>query len=220
MAKLLAKRRSTRGARKRAAGPPVESEYLLAAAYLAIIAYPSESEISKRDKFVEAAKAHILKLALRRGWMRREDNCWPDRSSWTNKKIDDVINSGWRRIRARRIPAAELFMVEYFRLNNSPVGVVRQWMRTAKIINRIDDEAESADKNVMHRVRKESMPVLHMAVGLLNVLPPGKVGAYRLLSNTAWVSGLRIHADAWKKAIIKQPRYRMACAQRLPRIAG
>lgn len=213
--------KATRGARKRAAAPEAVPPHLLAATYLALLAYPADSDIPKRNKFVLAARAHFLKLYLERGWLNRAANRWPERSSWPNKKIQDTINAGWRLIRNRRVAAAELLILEYFRLTRDPVGVLFKWMKNAEIIHRLDEEVDSAKKNIMFRVRKESMPVLHIAVAFRQLLPkPGggkKVGAYYLLNNPSWTADMERVARAWKKAIVHLPRYEGSCSAQFPR---
>ena len=74
-----------------------------AAMYLAIVAYPAPEEWPKRDRFLKAAQAWILK-SCPRGWAKHL-------RKWRPRSIRMAMDKAFWRIESRRLPAAEMLRV-------------------------------------------------------------------------------------------------------------
>jgi len=185
---------------------PVEGDaaHLGAVAYLAVLAYPSRAEWDKRTQFVEHFKGRLSKLyidgaVLRKGELlrtykrprERVARIQPRYRQMKHEKIEGVLNRAFYRIKAWRLPAAEIAL--WMMLHNQRVGpfVVKvanasrpQWEPTsiAKACDLVADLLNSqrgvwerfhSDHDfgwdavrVRHRVWATTKPVLHLAIAL------------------------------------------------------
>ena len=64
--------------------------------YYAVLAYPGRSEWPKRERFVRAAKAMLLKQYIALGGHRKM--IFPSYRRFKNEKIQGILNQGFRRI--------------------------------------------------------------------------------------------------------------------------
>ncbi len=172
--------------------------HLGAIAYLAVLAYPDRKEWSKRDGFMKASKALLLKAAIKKGYPRKKIP--REYSGFKKDAIKGTLRQGFRRINDRRMYAAEMargmlfhnlrvgpFQIETDMpsLNRATIAVAKASGRTsadrkgwAGKFNpdrypRLDLEKcsmlakEPPPRTVRRRVWKETLPVLHFAMALL-----------------------------------------------------
>lgn len=193
-------------------------DFLGAADFLALLAYPSPGESSKRNRFCRACVDHTIKSWVDNKHINK-NAVVKVRSFMTNKSIGQTLSAAWRRIRGRRIPAAEIALRAIWFSNSQAVDAVRKKMLRAEIIHRIEDEAESANKNIMTRVRKDSTDVLHLALALNSVIHKmprkSKVGIYDFLNDPQWVRSAINSANGFKAMLIRFPGYEFTCSSQL-----
>lgn len=192
-------------------------DYLGASDFLALLAYPNPSDRAKRNRLSAACCDHVIRLYLEKGHLQRKDLVLK-RKLMTNKEITQTIAAAWRRIRGRRIPAAELLITSlWFKVKN-PVDRLRKQMLKVGIINRVEEQSDSANKNILSRVRAESGPVLHLAMALNAVIHQGPrrtIGFYTLLNNPTWVRGAIDSAERSREMFIAVSGDPESCSARL-----
>jgi len=168
-------------------------ETIAAIAYLAILAYPCEWD--KRDAFVKAAKAWLLKKWMHKNGKRE----LIDESYRTmkNQQIDGCLNRAFRRIARRRLPAAEL--ADALVMNHCPNAAVyvngrrvtaRRWMEW-----RLSCQyGDSTLSNEFRRTWKETKPVLHLAMAYPRFVSKTETAfspfehPFALMMNPSWVA--------------------------------
>lgn len=192
-------------------------DYLGAADFLALLAYPDIKHADQRTRLCRACVDHVIRMWLGKGWITRKELKLV-RRLMTNKAIEQTIDKAWRRIRNRRIPAADLFIEVHWFNKRRAVDRVRCTMQNAEIIHRVDDEVASAKKNIITRVRAESQPVLHLAMALNAVIHQGprrKIGFYTLLNNPIWVRDAINSAEKSRQMYIALSNDPSSCSARL-----
>jgi hypothetical protein len=146
--------------------------------FYALLAYPSQRELLRREEFRDALRADMLKAAIAVGSKRSQI---PERyRRFKNEKICGVIRRGFRRI-SRRLTAGSMGYCICLALCvtrkegetlqvpstvNKAAGAVcvDKAMKTKKINLKLDLGTEGV--NIKHRVWAESLSVLHMAIAL------------------------------------------------------
>ncbi len=161
-------------------------------AFLALLAYP-EGDRHKRDEVVRECKIHLARAAIGAGVPRKSlPNVRAYRSDRTNIKYK-AITHAWHRIDRRRLPSAWMAHRMMFRGN-----------RITELSQYMEDDAQifGGEKNILTRVWRESMPVLHLAIALDAVIrrrPPGNVSFFSLLNNPDWVRQAIASAEIARK---------------------
>jgi hypothetical protein len=163
-----------------------------AAAYLAVLAYPAPDEWPKRDRFVKASKAWMLRGAIENGCPKgRVKDLY---RKMRPREIKSVMNHAFWRIDARRDRAADIATAIVTsiafggRLRNLLPGTVRQALGAKSA----DDTDKIADS--MHHVWAESLPVLHLS----KALPGGRTG-WSLISDPSWVADSLGRAEKFRR---------------------
>jgi GNAT superfamily N-acetyltransferase len=166
-----------------------------AAMYLAVLAYPAHSEWPKRDEFIEAVKALLVKRARRRGYPRKLINHKYRR--FKNEHIDGILNRAFRRISRRRLPAGQMaFWIicgAMSKRTNITLNKLSYWWAT-RVWPGFPD-AEAAD--VKRRVWRETLPVLHLVM----VFPRGLIlngDGLGLILNPSCLPGALRTAQYWR----------------------
>lgn len=180
-----------------------EGDFLAAIGYLATLAFPNSFE--HRDKFVEAAKAHLVKLYGRKRHPRaaalRKSPLW----RYSTRAILDSgpITKAAYLVARRRFPAAEVanaILVRTVTLNTSlriEVEIKSLAIRSANT----GAAAFGGDReNWIHRVWAETKPVLHLAQALLTHL-----------NECGWVEN---PPNAWLWRLIERPEWARVALKR------
>jgi len=145
-----------------------------AAAYLAILAYPTRAEWPKRDEFIEAVKADVSKRAIARGYER--SLVPPQYRRFKNEKVKGVWNRAIHRIQARCFSA--VVMAEEMAIQ----GALKAWITLPKMISppvqialaRVEkerprwqhchsDRGGGGEISSIYRAWAHTKPVLHLA---------------------------------------------------------
>lgn len=184
-----------------------------AAAYLAVLAYPSRSEWGERDKFVKAVKSLLIKRAMRRGYPRKQIQ--EQYREFRNKQIYQTLNRAFRRLLRLRMPAgmaANWILIDGVRLGPAvlpgkiPLGVItlhapksprRAMQAIQKKIeerDRAQREEDSSLANLHHRVWASSLPVLHLAMPIAERLN-SQDNPMRLIYDPSWVGSALRNAE-------------------------
>jgi len=161
------------------------SAYYGAIVFLAVLAYPKRFEWSKREKFVRAAKALLLKNYIAQGGNRTM--IMPKYRSFKNKRMFESLRGGFRRIPVRLSAAsmARCLILDGARVPfadskpGKPLGLL---LRAPNTVNQaagvlLGDmackgrilESDSGSVNVKHRIWASTLPVLHLAVAFFPV---------------------------------------------------
>lgn len=161
--------------------------HLGAAAYLAVLAYPSKGEWDKRTAFVEAWKACLLKKYANNFPIRshKRYTIYAKYRKLPNQKINNVINNGVNRIATRRFTADRICREQIY-LSPSAIRTMAQALgmvfgaRHADVRHpkgniravqgreaaRHGGDARFPTAREKSRIWAESKPVLHLAMAL------------------------------------------------------
>lgn len=182
------------------------SAYLGAAAYLSVIAYPNE--IRRRDKFLQAYKALMVKLAIRKGGDRSTFR--RDLRAYENRKINNQIDMVRKRIATRRLPAWKIAV--YLKLSH--VGPDFMYQRRYSVNQHLSDLYDNdPDKisNAYKRIWTESKPVLHLLFGLRDAYPGLDTNHFhcidKLLLDTSWLLPSLRTAELARRIILCYPHF-------------
>ena len=159
-----------------------------AAMYLAVLAYPAPEEWPKRDRFLKAAQAWILK-SCPRGWAKHL-------RKWRPRDVKAVMNHAFWRIDSRREKAANIAknLIVSAAWSGQLESLLPSSIREAFGAHSAADTELVA--NAMHRVWAESLPILHLAAAL----PPDRTGR-DLISDPSWVAESLGTAESWERFI-------------------
>ncbi|MDH4378373.1 MAG: hypothetical protein QE263_00495 [Vampirovibrionales bacterium] len=169
------------------------------AAYLALIAYPKESDIPKRDEFIDAVKAWWVKQARKKISYKR----FPQRlRQYPNQKIDNQFSKLTRRFYTRRLPAWNIALILLLQANQEKVtlnkSIEKRYTKYSDKNQKILGNAE----NSYQRVWSDSKPILHLIYGLINSLDcfeNQEVDLQMLLSNPEWLEKALLNAENIRK---------------------
>jgi len=155
--------------------------------YLAYLAYPKSSETMKRETFKLAALRMRIHRHKRVGFM-------------TNRRMSNVLNRGFQRIRKRRLPAALMMMRKVFQNEESLRSIA---LPVGKAIRpRFFYDQESMRTNTLKRVWRESRGVIHMAVALRLVMQRLKIkDPLDLIIYPVWAEPAVLLAEAIKEPL-------------------
>jgi hypothetical protein len=185
--------------------------------YLAVLAYPATKDWKKRDKFMKAVRAWMLKAQPRR-WVKSEDKLRP-------RDIRATMNRAFWRIDSRRLRAGEIALG----LIGNATGQRNPGLLAMRRLlgGRLDGffprsvrqalgavSAADTDRiaNAMHHVWAESLPVLHLAMAL----PSGQIGR-KLIIDPSWVAKSLHDAEFWRSFThVFAIRHGCAAVQLLP----
>jgi hypothetical protein len=184
-----------------------------AAMYLAVLAYPAHSEWPKRDQFIEAVKAGLLKEARRRGYPGKQIQ--KRYREFREKRINQILDRAYRRILRWRMPAgmaANWMLMDGARFGpavlpgNIPVRAIilhapnsprRAMQEIRKKVEQRDGahrEEDSALANLHHRVWANSLPVLHLVMPIAQRLN-SEDDPTKLIYDPSWVGGALRYAE-------------------------
>ena len=193
------------------------------AGLFAVLAYPDE--LDKRDEFVKAAKAWLVKSHFPpkskiRNIVRK------DIRTYANRKITNVFNRAIHRIQSRRLPA--VLMAQQIIINDmanfkisidnkifdlqilmgdgaKTVNKSAEWIAcNPKILNSIPN-------NIKHRIWSETKPVLHIVhslhVGLFHDITKNsqnsKVSIFDCIEDASWLEDTLKNAEKFRQVITK-----------------
>lgn len=195
-----------------------KAAHLGAIGYLAVLAYPNRSEWRMRDQFVEACKALLLGIAIKRGLPPSE--VYPRFRKLRDREIHSRVQHGSDRIYDRRLVAAVLagrMMLD-----------LKRPMRISRLVQSLVGMPPSSVKmdlksqvdNRLHRLWAESLPVLHLALVVARRLQENSDNLMRLVYQPAWVSPAIENAELLRKELHRfLPRFTARNAIRLIRQA-
>lgn len=196
--------------------------HLGAMGFLAALAYPQD--ISKRNQFVEAAKANLTKIYIARGMPRAVAK--PQFRRYVNRTIKNKIRRCQHRIETRRLPAA--MMARWILLHHPPlVRVVDPenpaWKpttvnaavtRMAILLRHADPrhlEPVAELANLSHLVWAESKPVLHLALALYEAIQTqgrDRGPLFDLVVDPGWLAPTLARAEALRRTLAYIPKLR------------
>jgi len=184
---------------------PLRLRQMGAAAYLAVLAYPAPEEWANRDKFIEAVKAHLLKWARRCGCPGKR--IAKKYRGFPNKRIDQVLSRALRRIWRWRMPAGMagnwmladgarfgpvvlpgkiLVRTITLRAPGCPWRAMNVIQKLAEKRDGAQREQDSAVRDLYRRIWVTSLPVLHLAMPIVQLLnTPGD--PMRFIFDPSWV---------------------------------
>jgi hypothetical protein len=196
--------------------------------YYAVLAYPRSLELQKRELFVEAGKAMLFKGDVARGFDRKLVE--PYYRKFKNEKIYGTTKKGFQRIEFR-LSAASMAAWMYrdgvqervdSPMPRGPDGIIESAPNTvtrgvkallkdkALRIGKPYYEPEAAVSNAMHRIWAASLPVLHLAMSLLEAVSytrlQHRVALYHLIYSTGWLN----------PALLRAERYRSILPRKIP----
>jgi hypothetical protein len=166
--------------------------------YYAVLAYPRASELQKRGRFVEAGKAMLFKGDIARGGDRKLVE--PYYRKFKNEKIYGITKMGFQRIESR-LSAATVAASMYrdSAPNTVTRGIKALLADKALRIGQPSYEPAEAVSNAMHRIWAASIPVLHLALSLLEAVSytghQHRVALYSLIYSTEWLNPALLRAE-------------------------
>lgn len=189
--------------------PEAAGDFLAAAAFLAVVAFPTERKA--RDEFIKACKAFVIKGAIRRGYpasrIRRKFSGYPERRIWETGPIRRAA----ARITRRRLPAAaaaigimlkQTSKSSWLRVSIKHGGVSLDSVNAAA--RAFGQEGDTRDTNWITRAWSESRPVLHLALALHSYLQTCKArpDIYDLIACPDWVRAAIDQAERMRRVYL------------------
>ncbi len=161
--------------------------------YLAVLAYPNRSEWRMRDQFVEACKALMLQIIVKRGYPRW--GIYPRYRKMRPQMMHSRISRAFRRIYSRRLFA--VYVAIWPILNRTKFGPIRikapATIRAGLKVGLVDHvrDHEDIDSDALrNRYRlqwAESLPVLHLTWVIRELLQKEQSNPMQLIYRPHWV---------------------------------
>ena len=170
-----------------------KAAHLGAIAYLAVLAYPNRSEWRMRDQFVEACKALMLQIAVKRGYPRWE--IYPRYRKMRPEQMHSRISRAFRRIYSRRLFA--VYVASWPILSRTKVGpfsikapaTIRAGLKVG-LVDYVRDYEDLDSDAFWNRYRlqwAESLPVLHLTWVIAGLLQKEQSNPMQLIYRPHWV---------------------------------
>lgn len=212
--------------------PATDAPHLAAVAYLAVLAYPHET--AKRDEFLEAGRALVLKQAVNDGYPRQDIS-----TRWRripNRKIDNRLTAGFRRIVRRRLPVAHVApagLIAGAHSFKSPVTKLLENLaehharafprnRRSTDLDSLkwhEDGSEGKRAEVISRLWSETKPVLHLAVALNGQRPEpnykGNLPLVEMIWSPEWIIPALESAEALRQIIARSAVLRISAENQI-----